>query len=511
MPVPFKPIRAIFAKNVLNEEGFIIEKEGGVFRVTSGKVYTDLKPDEDHLNYCFAVFIQSSAVLRTGPINTLNKAREFLAFAKDRNKILAAQFQQMHRKPRIVCEQLNDPLLDWDKIRLQNVYLKMAAHEEKLGVSVAHMCLPTGKLFVKSDVEPRTPFQNRNADKLAKELNWYGWVQYALWIAEEMDTLLENIRSDASQKYQIVGLFQEFVNESRSVLLRKCLQEIQELSLKYGELELKRIAYPLETTKIKQDILAIEKDIFKTSLEVKEALKGILALVLKIEAEAVREKNIREEYVPMRRIILLYRKLLQTQIEPTSNVNTSWIQQGMLRQLLDDELNVVSAVNCSNGIEQTHLTFSLKIATLELKQKYPAERVVDVAFNWDTSVLKVNAVIQKNGYEAYRTWILHPPVEQEEVAIHRRAGVIDRLRKLFFRILMDMCLPIQQITGVRSSGLEANIHADKSYLNILPSFLEMKYEDGDVESIPYVSYNETTGEPIDLLEKGYRTLSRFRY
>ena len=511
MPAPFKPIRAKFASNVIVEEGFVIEKDGPTYRVTSGKVYTEQKATEDHLNLCFSAFIQSSAILRTGPINTLNKAREFLAFAKERGKILAAQFQKMNRKPRIVCDQLNDPLLDWEKIRLQNVYLKLAANEDKLAMSVVHMCLPTGKLFIRNDIEPRTPFQLKNVDKLAKELNWFGWIQYALWISEEMEALLENIRSDASEKYQLVALFQEFMNQSRSTLLEKSLQEVLDLTYNYAQLDLKRITYPQESNTIKQDFLSIEKDLFKASLSIKESLKAILEIVLKIEAEAVREKNIPEDYHPIRRIILLYRKILQTQIEPTINPKTSWIQQVMLRQLLDDELMVTSSINCANGVEQTHLTYSLKVTTLELRQKYPAERVIDVAFNWDSNVAKINAFIQKNGYQAYRAWLAAPPATPEDVTLHRRAGVVDRLRKLYFKIMMDLCLPIQQTTGNPISGLGEHVQAEKSYLNVLPSFLEMKYDDGEVEWIPYVTYNEETGEPLDLEEKGYRTLSRFRY
>lgn len=522
MIVPFKPIRAVFGKDVVVQEGFVVEHTESGPMVRSEEVYTDLKENEDRLNLCFSVHIQHAAILRSGPINTLNKAREFLVFALERHKILVAQYQKIQRKPRIVCTQLDDPLLDWEKIRLQHVFLAMAAYEAKLEFNVAHMSLPTEKFFERIDIPQRTTFQKKNTEKLARELNWYAWLQYALWISEEMEILLEKFGLDASSTYQIESFCRDFIHEARSVLMIKSLKEVQELSLQYADLLLKRNTYganahsPNESNQLNQKIVDVEKEIFKASLPLKESLKRILEIVLKIESEAVRKDRIREEYIPIRRMILLYRKILQTQIEPTNTPQqprTSWCQQAMLRILLDDELMIVTSVDCSTGIEKSNLTYSIHVAVLELKHKFPPDRVIDMAFNWISSTPKFNKVIHENGFDGSKEWLKTEPTAEELVQTHRRAHVIDKLRKIYFRVLMDLCLPIQQlcIANAKVEEEEQHLQAHTSYLNLLPAFLEMKYDDGDVESIPYVVYDAETGDPTKLSETGYRTLSRFRF
>lgn len=519
MQVSFKPVRAIFGKDVVTQEGSIVDHTESGLMVRPELVYVEESEKDDHLNLAFSVQIQHTDLLRTGPINTINKAREFLTLAHERHKSLAAQFQQIDRKPRIVCSQLDDPLLDWEQIRLQHVFLAMVAHENKQDFNLVHMSLPTDRIFERTDIPPRTTYQKKNVDKLARELNWYGWLQYALWISEEMDILLKKFGVDASTTYQIEAFCRDFIHEARSILLIKSLKEVQELSLQYADMLIKRNTYakdsknPSDINQLNQRIVEMEKEIFRASLPLKNSLKRILEIVLKIESEAVRKERIREEYIPIRRMILLYRKILQTQIEPaetSQQARTSWSQQAMLRLLLDDELMVVTAVNSLDGVEKCHLTYSINVAALELKHKFPADRVIDMAFNWVTTTPKLNKMTHELGYDAYRAWLKSENTSEEQAHLHRRAHVLDKLRKTYFRVLMDLCLPIQQICGASPKTEEGKFHASISYLNLLPSFLEMKYDDDDVESIAYVVYDGETGDPRDLSDAGYRTLSRFR-
>lgn len=516
MLVSFKPVRVSFGKDLLTEEGHFVENVHSGFRVANGQVYNAVNEEQDNISLCFSVQFNHSALIRTGPIDTFNKAKQFFALALDQHKILAAHNQKLNSKPRIVCDQLDDPLFDWEQIQIQHVYLTMAAHEAKMDLRMVHMSLATDYFFVRTDVEPRSPFKKKNADKMAKELNWIGWVKYALWISEEMDVLLSTFRTEASQTYQLEAFFRDFIQESRSHLLDKAIKDIHELSLKYAQMHLKKIVYvndhqrPDEIHKMNQEMASLGKNIFKVSMNLKESLDRIFEIVLKIEAEAVRNKKIREEYVPLRRMILLFRKILQSQIDSKNTIQTSWSQQVMLRQLLNDELMVVSSVNCASGLEQTHQSFTLQVAIMELKQKYPADRVMDMVFNWLSTNSKLNMLICEYGYVKYHEWLQNNDVVEDQINFHKRAILVHKLRAIFFRTLMDLCLPIQQICGIEPKAVESNLKAEKSYLNLLPSFLEMKYEDGEVEWTPYVTYDAKTGESVDLVDKGYRTLSRFR-
>ena len=521
MPVPFKPVRASFGKDVVVQEGSFIEHTESGLLVRQEQVYPLLTEDDDHLTLAFSVPILHTCLLRTGAINTINKAREFIVLAQTQFKALAAQYQKLDRKPRIVCSQLDDPLLDWEKIRTQHVYLAAAASEAKLEFNLIHMSLPTERIFERIDIAPRSTHQKKNVDKLARELNWCGWVQYAFWISEEMELLLKKFAVDASTTYQIEALCRDFIHEARSVLLVKSLKELQDYSLQYADMLIKRAAYaketgrPADVNQLNQKILEMEKDLFKASMPLKNSLHRILEIVLKIEAEAVRKDRIREEYIPIRRMVLLYRKILQSQIEPADTpqqAKTSWAQQAMLRVLLDDELMVVSAVNSLHGVEKCHLTYSTYVTTLELKHKFPADRVIDMAFNWVTTTPKLNKMTVDLGFEGYRSWLKSDNIPEEQVNLHRRGHVIDKLRKIYFRVLMDLCLPIQQLCSALPKAEEqGQFRASTGYLNLLPSFLEMKYDDDDVESIPYVEYDGESGEAKDLTDSGYRTLSRFRF
>lgn len=521
MPVPFKPVRASFGKDVVVQEASVIEHTESGLLVRPEQVYASVNENEDHLTLAFTIPIQHTSLIRTGAVNTINKAREFIHLAQTHYSALAAQYQKLDRQPRIVCSQLDDPLLDWEKIRTQHVFLAAAAREAKLDFNVVHMALPTERIFERIDIAPRTTHQKKNVDKLARELNWCGWVQYAFWISEEMEVLLQKFGVDASTTYQIEALCRDFIHEARSVLLVKSLKDLQDLSLQYADMLIKRAAYsketgrPADVNQLNQKILEMEKDLFRASMPLKNSLHRILEIVLKIEAEAVRKDRIREEYIPIRRMVLLYRKILQSQIEPAETpqqARTAWAQQAMLRVLLDDELMVVSAVNSLHGVEKCHLTYSTYVATLELKHKFPPDRVIDMAFNWMTATPKLNKMTVELGFDGYRSWLKEQNVPDEQANLHRRAHVTDKLRKIYFRVLMDLCLPIQQLCSASpKSEEEGKFRASSSYLNLLPSFLEMKYDDDDVESIPYVEYDRESGEAKDLTDPGYRTLSRFRF
>lgn len=514
MKVPFSPVHARFGQDLLDQEGFVVERTESGLNVVSGEINTPSDDSGESLTLCFGTHLQHSALLRTGPINTLTKAREFLTLAYERHKILSAQYQKLQRKPRIVCSQLDDPLNEWDMIRLQHVNLAAIAHERKLEFHVIHLSYPTADFFENRNAPPRTPFQSKNVEKLYRELNWLGWLKYGLWIAEEMEAFLKQFQPDAANSYQIEALCRAFIQEARSVLLLKHMTEVHELSLKYADLLTKRNAYahdphhPHETHQLNQRIVELEKDLFNSSLFLKDSLKRLLEVVLKMESEG-NLKGKSESYYPIRRMTLLYRKILQSQIEPESTESkgrTSWSQQGMLRILLDDELMVVSSVNSLKGTEKTHLAYSLNVAALELKHKYTAERAIDLAFNWIAATSKVNRKIVEQGFDVFKVWLKSTVPNDEFHLLHRRAQMIEKFRKIFFRVLMDFCLPIQHL--IPDEEKEASPHIEKSYLNLFPSHLDMKYEDGERESIPYVHYDYESGEPLTLSERGIRALSR---
>lgn len=515
MKVPFSPVHARFGQDLLDQEGYVVERAESGLNVISGEVFTLSDETNESLSLCFGTHLQHCALLRTGPINTLTKAREFLTLAYERHKILSAQHQKLQRKPRIVCSQLDDPLNEWEMIRLQHVNLAAVAHERKLEFHVIHLSFPTAEFFENPSTPPRTPFQKKNVEKLTRELNWLGWLKYGLWIAEEMEVFVKQLQHDAANRYQIDALCREFIQEARSVLLLKHMTEVHELSLKYADLLTKRSSYahdphhPHETHQLNQRIVELEKDLFKSSLFLKDSLKRLLEIVLKMESEGNLKDKLGESYYPIRRMSLLYRKILQSQIDPESSESTnrtSWSQQGMLRILLDDELMVVSSVNSMKGTEKTHLAYSMNVATLELKHKFSADRVIDMAFNWISLTVKLNRRVVEQGFDVFKSWLKSPVSTDELHLLHRRAQVIEKFRKIFFRVLMDFCLPIQQLTPHQDK--EPSLHADRSFLNLFPSHLDMKYDDGERESIPYVVYDYDSGEPRSLSERGIRALSR---
>lgn len=516
MRVAFKPVRVSFGQVIVVEEGHYVEEVHSELRVFNDAVYTDPEEREGFLNLCFSIQFDHSVLIRTGPIDSLSKAKQFLTLALEQHKVLAAHNQKMLSKPRIVCDQLDDPIFDWESIQLQNVYLTMAAHEMQLDTNILHSSLATDYLFVKSDREASSSFKKKNALKMAQELNWMAWIKYARWISDEMESLLEMMKLDASSIYLVESLFRDFIQESRSPLVERTIKEIQEHSLKFADIHLKRSLYvrekhrPDEIYKMNEEIASAGRNIYKASVGLKESLQRIFEIVLKLEAEAVREKKISDIYVSMRRMILLYRKILQSQLDPKNEVPTNWSQQVLLRQLLKDELMAVSSINSKSGLEQNHQTFTLQAALLELKQKYSPDRVMDTVFNLIGASSKLNTLICQKGYLQFQEWLKTTSLPEDEIHLHRRAVVIHKLRRIFFRTLMDLCLPIQQICGKEPKEVEADLRAEKSYLNLLPSFLEIKYDDGELEWLPYVIYDPETGEAEDLVKKGYRTLSRFR-
>ncbi len=499
MLVDFHPIYAIFAKNILTEDGYYLNRE--THEVLSGKVFTGGSLQSNPLVMSFATFVDRSVIVRTGPINTPEQANDFIDLTLNLHEKLSLKFKNRSRKPRIVCEQLDHPNLDFDPINHQSYQLLKAVQQNNLIGSVVYFSLPTDCFFSLSKDPTPSVDDDPKAQKFANEYNSLAWTHYAMWIAEEIQDYIENFPETLEVTPTLKKLFLEYLSVSSRERVAAQITNFSERLLN------------VKSTPAQPDSVASKESLEDYGKAVSELfvpfLQKVLGVLERIENEFFNIHNIKDNQLSIRRAVSIFRKILQTRISGDAYTQTCWIQQIILHQLLNDELVVVSSVSCANGLEKAHLAYGLKISAMQLEQKTPLDLVIDVAIHWCESVAQFNIQIQTSGFLAFKNWFSGAAETHEQVHIQRRAACIYKLRMMFFRILMDFCLPIQQLIPSDTNKDLEELKTQGCYLNALPSFLEAHFGEDEAEWSPYVLYDANNGKPSDLYPIGYRTLVYF--
>ena len=342
------------------------------------KAFPSLQPHEQ-LPYCWTCHTGPAAFIRSRPIDSKKSAEAFFAVAKQLDKDFKTTKKNPQRPLRLMASQLAKPETEWDAIATEHLWLTWLGYEHGLSAQMKHLLLPSPPLYTLKRVERESEFFQRAVDRLALMHNIDAWESYCFWMTEEIEQLIAWAQYDAIDFYTLEAHFKDFIIEERANILRQTEWDVQGLILKLGALR-KEFDFPLV---VGEDTFSIEKKLMQARSETKQRLTvqyGILKEIARIIG--IIEKA-HPELLRLKRKAQLLSLLMGSHLGLEGVPSLAWEQQLMVMQLLHEELDIITGLNCSTGMERTSLAFAVQEAISLIKQAHGVDSALDLALHWE--------------------------------------------------------------------------------------------------------------------------------
>ena len=310
-------------------------------------------------------------------------------------------------------------------------------HEDQ--IQIAHLNLPTEHFFVPPPDPRRVTTSLKMLDTLSKLMNGEAWLQYCEWLCPQVETILESFKPEALDEYQLEAHLKDFTHEVHSVLVQNLRKQSKALVLRWGELADLEKRNPLD-----QQTLKIEKELIKCRMEIKEALIIRYQVLDEIRSGIIKIEEMHPELLLLKQSVLLLHGLLQSELQLAKPLG--WGQRILMEQLLNDQLGVLTAVNCDTGLERTSFAFSIRLALQALQSHYPFEELVQMAMHWEDVVKATNLLLAHKGFDRFQEWILEPSLNREEEILRHQLILIGRLREWVLAALRRLSIPLTVIS-----------------------------------------------------------------
>ncbi|CCB91694.1 putative uncharacterized protein [Waddlia chondrophila 2032/99] len=455
-----------------------VPEPGSVIPTTTR--FADKPEAGNHLINCYMTQRDGVGIIRTGVIDTPEKAAEFKAAAEELN-------QQMGRKGkplRIVSQQLNSPEKEGKMIRSQHQYLLRQGSED---FQIAHLNSPSNRFYHYAKAHGSKPIVSAilTGEKKSHQQNVEGMAQYLGWILEDVDSQIAD----------------KFKQKGAEALLKKQ----KEMNQKYKEIvELEK---KLSTENNQGKRKHLKKEMHKKKKEV-NALRQKMIFGDPPPMGGMREihkwmKDVLEpEFLSTypnlktRETLVIFRKLLGSQLE-IEGAALERNQEHLMFFALNKQLGVISAMNCKSGLDRTGFLFALFLGAQDL----PEDKKMKIALNWESYTLELNQLYRNNGYDPAKVMaVLDEP--------HRDHA--DELKHVFqmqqnvLQHLLTVSLPI---TGI-STGMIGLKYGKGMKENLLPLYCippVVKNESGEI--IQLLRYKRS-GRPKGLTTEGHRLITQ---
>ena len=332
------------------------EKQIGDLRIISKSLI------QSNLKTAFFAAVNHFILFRSGAIETPEKAQEFLDCIKGINQ---------EKVLRVLSCQVNTPETDWELIQRQ--HLRLAFLNQSLGNEgmIAHLNIPINRLFIDPANLP-SEFMSKTIIALYRQLNTEGWAIYTQWMNEEMEKVLKTFKPEAVDEYQLQARLEDFGIETHSLLLNDIKKELKNTLLEMDQIELNKNADS------DRSLFSLEKK----AIFLRERLKNALQIQYIILNDIVEGIGIIEAAHPellfLKSKALLLASLLGAETgSPKASVLVPE-QQLLLIQLLNQQLGVVTCVNCDTGLERTSIAFSLMLGMAEMSATFPLNDLISL-------------------------------------------------------------------------------------------------------------------------------------
>lgn len=499
-------------------------------------VFTHANKDKaDHLTNCYMTAHEKQGVIRTGVVDTPQKAKELVAAARKLNTDLGKAPPSPIKKLRIASHQLNTPTrkfvpVDESKM-IKNQHKNLAIWEKKMGdVEFAHINTPCnraynwGKIFKKIGLGFIFPGEEKSRTQ-----NIEGMTTYLNWAVEDLAELgknlanyqdnptlspeqnaqnKENAKVAADQLKLAVNKLQHGDKDDMGQMVTKKNQirdnivemEKQNLEIKLSQEKIKNdpnVDVKAEKAKIQEaeekisdlgdeivqlrrELTDLKSDRFTASLEAKyQALK---------EIEAAFGKNpLLKEH---KETVVLLRQLLGDQLKKPEETLPRG-QQLMTYLLLDEKLGVISAMNCKSGLDRTGFVFALKLTMMDT----PKDQLFDLVTHWEERAAVLNKRLKAANYDASS---FKDPADQAILQFRQR------MMTHLLKICLEITVTSTGLIGLKwSKGMVANLIP----INFLPAKVKIIKEDNSTEEVQILTYDKD-GAPEGLTEIGHRIMTQ---
>ncbi|NGX41788.1 MAG: hypothetical protein K940chlam7_00062 [Chlamydiae bacterium] len=466
------------------------ESSEGEVRLIPGKVHTISKqePLPNHLTNCFVAWVNHVPIIRSGSIDSDDKAHEFVALARKVNQERTnSSSTQLFR---VCSHQLNSVEFEWDLIRFQHQRLSQISRAMQKGEKIVHLTADLRNFYTIRPNERKLQSDEEALGKLPKLLNMAAWADYCAWYNDLLEEAFSNFLCDAVDEYTLERYIKDFRHEVFSLFLKRTREQLLELELQVGTLE-KAMKAPY------RDVVATEKRLIQARSDMQrmvrahyDSLTEILRII-KIVGDA------HPELYPLMNIGKVLKELLANQVEVPGVKSINWAVNEMHLQILNEDFGVISALNCDNGIDRTNLAFAIRLAVSQLKQEFSREEVGEMLEHWEEITRAVNKKVTNGG---------------EGETPQRLAQMVIRYRERFCGNLVNFCIPITELNT--SGGMpqrQERLYEHQIPLNFFPSHFSFPNEAGEPERVPLVNYDSETGTPTELTDAGHRLMMSVCY
>lgn len=433
--------------------------------------------DKDHLCNAYVVTIngEKRAVIRTGVINTKQKAEEFEAILRQ----IHAKYDDK-AELRVVSHQLNS-FNERGMIKKQHYW--MASINKKLkseGIAqVVHINTPSNAWYY---FEKALGGVNFLGEGQSRQQNLDSWGTFVDWLKSDLDGL--KLPSDVRGQLDSIQQFED------------C--NVHVLSKNQSQLERAR-----ETNKARLVEAYHNLDVAEKRLK-EQITKSDPSIDRNACQNALRK-------------ISLMKMVLGSQLEiPGAQMDRG--KEGMAMLMLNEELGITGAMNCKSGLDRTGIWGSVKLGMEEMRKnpKFGPEREMIMIRDWELTTSVLNRLVGKYGEDFelvgdlnFMFAQLEPPLPrltpQELLVLKAKIQDVVEFRKLVLNSLIEIGIPItQRSTGMAGFKWNKGLQENLIPLNFLPSIVKA----GDKE-IPLVKYHKDTGLPHGITSYGRRLLTKF--
>lgn len=302
--------------------------------------------------------LKNILIFRSGSIETSKKAKDFLKIIKE-----------VSPTSRVLSCQVNTPEDEWELIQKQHRQLVTLNNEWQGQGSIAHLNFP---IISKN---PEEEFVAKAITKLYRQLNIEGWTLYSDWLNEEIEKVLKTFKPEAVDEYQLQARLEDFKIETYSLFSKEIKKELNHTLMSMMRIE--------EDQKKEREMTLFSLE--KRVVSLREHLRKGLQIKYVLLNEIVKGISVIEvahpELVPLKSMSFLLATLLGQEIGAVEDSPLSWDQQLSLLQILNQQLGVMTAINCHNGSERTHKAFSLMLDVAEKASKVTSEELIPLFLN----------------------------------------------------------------------------------------------------------------------------------
>lgn len=401
-------------------QGFAFEHVKGKIRFTPDQIhpYSVEKQYPKNLVNCCIGWVGETPLIRSGHINTLSKAHEWVVLARS---IIPTKQTNL----RLSSAQMSSVEFEGEFIDQQHLALIQATQKLWESEKLVHLSTPLEYVYSTQSFERKVWADQTALDEIPKLHNTEAWADYCAWYNELLEEAFSHFLYDAIDEYTLEAHLKDFRHEVFSDFLERTRSQLLKLELERATNQLEGLSHSELVARDKEMLLS-RHDMQRMVGEHYKSLVEIVRIV-KIVQEA------HPDLIDLNVVGRLLKALLGYEVDAPNIPRPNWGIKQMILQLLNDELGVVSSVNCHHGLDKTHLAFAIRMAVLQMKELHSREEIIELALDWENS------------------------------------SHVDQFRECVLDNLLEFCVPLTHLnTGGKTMRWDESMHIHADLLPFIP-------------------------------------------